>query len=268
MSATEKRKVDVEGKVFNKDWSSKYFVVEPNKGVICVICQATIAVLKEYNIKRHYTSIHSASYDTLLAQYRLDKLEQMTAAIKKQQGMFTSYKKESELVTKLGFKVCELLAEKEKPLSDGEFLSDNIDETLKERIQRCTSYSLAIDKSTDVNDTAKLVVFIRGITDNFEIIEEFLDMASMSSRTTGQDICDQVMKLMDKFELDPSRLAGLTTDGAPSMIKKINGFTKKFLDAIGPPELVVNHCIIHQDNLCTKILGFTDVMKSVVKFVN
>ncbi|XP_067929495.1 general transcription factor II-I repeat domain-containing protein 2A-like [Watersipora subatra] len=90
----------------------------------------------------------------------------------------------------------------------------------------------------------------------------------MSSTTTGQDICDQVVKLMDKFELDPSRLAGLTTDGAPSMAGKINGFTKKFLDAIGLPEVVVNHCIIHQKNLCTKILGFTDVMKSVVKCVN
>ncbi|XP_067940442.1 cell death protein 3-like [Watersipora subatra] len=61
-------------------------------------------------------------------------------------------------------------------------------------------------------------------------------MASMSSTTTGQDICDQVA--MDKFELDPFRLAGLTTDGAPLMTGKINGFTKKFLDAIGSPEVV------------------------------
>ncbi|XP_067931084.1 general transcription factor II-I repeat domain-containing protein 2B-like [Watersipora subatra] len=90
----------------------------------------------------------------------------------------------------------------------------------------------------------------------------------MSSTTTAQDICDQVVKLMDKFELNPSRLAGLTTDGVPSMTGKINGFTNKFLDAIGSPGVVVNHCIIHQENLCTKILGFTDVMKSVVKCVN
>ncbi|XP_067937186.1 general transcription factor II-I repeat domain-containing protein 2A-like [Watersipora subatra] len=93
-------------------------------------------------------------------------------------------------------------------------------------------------------------------------------MAIMSSTTTGQDICDQVVTLMDQFELDPSRLAGLTTDGTPSMTGKINGFTKKFLDAIGSPEVGVNHCIIHQETLCTKILGFTDVMKSVVKCVN
>ncbi|XP_067950220.1 general transcription factor II-I repeat domain-containing protein 2B-like [Watersipora subatra] len=148
----------------------------------------------------------------------------MTVAIKKQQAVFNSYKKDSELVTKLSFKVCELLAEKGKPFSDGEFvksclgiftdfacpeqkqllqqtslsrftvgrrinrLSDNIEETFKERIKRCTSYSLALDESTDVSDTAKLVVFIRGIKDNFDIIEEFLDMASMSSTTPGQEI--------------------------------------------------------------------------------
>ncbi|XP_067940662.1 general transcription factor II-I repeat domain-containing protein 2-like [Watersipora subatra] len=59
----------------------------------------------EYNIKRHYRSIHSAMHDTSLGQARLDKLEQMTLAIKKQQGVFTSYKKDSELVTDLSFKV-------------------------------------------------------------------------------------------------------------------------------------------------------------------
>ena len=52
------------------------------------------------------------------------------------------------------------------------------------------------------------------------------------------------------------------------MTGKIKGFTKKFLDSIGSKGVVVNHCIIHQDNLCTKVLGFADVMKDVVTCVN
>ena len=304
MSVAKKRKVDDEGRIFNNDWSNRYFVVQHNHGVVCVICQTTIAVMKEYNIKRHYTTKHSQTYGTLVGQARVDKLEQMNKTIKKQQGIFTSYKKDSELVTKLSFKICESIAEKGKPFSEGEFiksclgiftdfacpekkhllqqtslsrftvsrritqLSDNIEETLKERINNCAAYSLALDESTDISDTAQLVVFVRGVTDNFDIIETFLDMASMSSTTTGQDVSDEVLKLMDKFNLDPAKLCGLTTDGAPSMTGKNNGFTKKFLDTIGSQDVVVSHCIIHQENLCTKVLGFADVMKDVVQCVN
>lgn len=92
------------------------------------------------------------------------------------------------------------------------------------------SHSLALDESTDVSDTAQLVLFVPGITDNFEVIE-CLDMANMSPTTT--DISEQVLKLMKKFELDPSKQCGLTTDGAPSMTGKNNGFTRKVLDTIG-----------------------------------
>ena len=59
--------------------------------------------------------------------------------------------------------------------------------------------------------------FIRGVTDDFEVIEEFLDMAGMSSTTTGQD-SSEVIKLIEKFELDPQKLRGLTTDGAHTFL--------------------------------------------------
>ena len=91
----------------------------------------------------------------------------------------------------------------------------------------------------------QLVVFIRGVTDNFEVIEEFLDMASMKATTTGQNICEEVIKMMKKFEIDTSKLVGITTDGAPSMVGKNNGFAKRFLDFIQGEDVLVNHCIIH-----------------------
>ena len=240
MSATKKRKIDDERRIFNKDWSSKYFVIQHNQGTVCVICQTTIAVMKEYNIKRHYTTKHSTIYDAVEGQDRMNKLEEMIKALKKQQGIlthFTSHKKDPELVTKLSFKICEAIAEKGKSFSDGEFiksclgifsdfvcpekkhliqqtslsrftvshridqLAENIQETLKERINNCATYSLALDECTDISDTAQLAVFVRGVTDTFEITEEFLDMASMSSTTTGQYISDQVLQLMNKFEI-------------------------------------------------------------------
>ncbi|XP_076373036.1 general transcription factor II-I repeat domain-containing protein 2B-like [Tachypleus tridentatus] len=147
-------------------------------------------------------------------------------------------------------------------------LSEDIKETLKERLNSCEAFSLALDESTDINDTSQLVIFIRAVTAGFDVFKEFLDMASLSSTTTGQDICEQVLKVVEKFELNPYKLCGVTTDGAPSMTGRTNGFTKKFLTAIGAQDVVVSHCIIHQESLCTKVLDFPEVMKNVVQCVN
>ena len=48
-------------------------------------------------------------------------------------------------------------------------------------------------------------------------------MASLSSTTTGQNICEHVIRVVGKFELNPAKLCGLTTDGAPSMTGRANG---------------------------------------------
>ena len=73
---------------------------------------------------------------------------------------------------------------------------------------------------------------------------------------------------MEKFQLNPATLCGPTTDGAPSMTGRTNGLTKKFLDAVGAQGAVVNQSIIHQENLCTKVLAFAEVMKNVIQCVN
>ena len=42
---------------------------------------------------------------------------------------------------------------------------------------------------------------------------------------------------MEKFELNPAKLCGVMTG-------RINGFTTKFLIAVGAQNVVVSHCII------------------------
>ena len=93
-------------------------------------------------------------------------------------------------------------------------------------------------------------------------------MASLSSTTTEQNICEQVLKIVEKFEQNTSKLCGVTTDGAPPMKGRTNGFTKKILNAVGAQDVVVSHCIIHQENLCTKIVDFAEVIRNVVQCVN
>ena len=54
------------------------------------------------------------------------------------------------------------------------------------------------------------------------------------------------------------------------MTRKIKGFKKLFMDKLGlkKSDIVVNHCIIYQKNLCSEVLGFEDIMKKVVQSVN
>ena len=77
---------------------------------------------------------------------------------------------------------------------------------------------------------------------------------------------------MEFYDLRFENLAGVATDGAPSMIGKHNGlvaFLKK-QDGIDKNTFIDYHCIIHLENLCAKTLRFDAVMKvvnTVVKFI-
>ena len=75
-------------------------------------------------------------------------------------------------------------------------LSDDIKETFKEILKSCAVlFSLALYESTDISDTALLVTFIWAVTVGFDVVEEFVDMASLSSTTTERDICEHVIRV-------------------------------------------------------------------------
>ena len=61
MEPSEKRrKVDKECRKFNEEWKKKYFFIERKGKALCLICRETVAVLKDFNINRHYETKHNA----------------------------------------------------------------------------------------------------------------------------------------------------------------------------------------------------------------
>ena len=54
LAQRRKRKIDSECRVFKEQWNIDYFVTESNNKALCVICNDTIAVRTEYNIRRNY----------------------------------------------------------------------------------------------------------------------------------------------------------------------------------------------------------------------
>ena len=129
---------------------------------------------------------------------------------------------------------------------------------------------MKMDKSTDIADTARLAVYIRAVTNKFDVTEELFDMCHLKGTTTGKDIADEMTKLFEKYKLDKTKLCEITTDRTPSKIGKRKCFIKIFLEEMKSDacNVLVNHCIIHQEILCSKVLGFEDVMKHVVKTLN
>ena len=81
---TRKRKVEEEMRKFNGKSTSEYFFIE-NAGSrhMCLICNQTVSVNKEYKIKQHYDSKHADGvYGKLKGRYRELKVKQLKEQLK------------------------------------------------------------------------------------------------------------------------------------------------------------------------------------------
>jgi len=76
---------------------------------------------------------------------------------------------------------------------------------------------------------------------------------------------------LNRFDIKLNNLSGVITDGAPSMVGENKGLIaliKKEMSTCGTLQLMQYHCIIHQENLYAKSVGFQTITKDVVKIVN
>ncbi|KAK3545777.1 hypothetical protein QTP70_012656 [Hemibagrus guttatus] len=267
--------------------------------------RSDVAVMKEYNVRRHYETKHQ-SYASYTGAERAQKFKQMAASLQAQQQVFFRANKIQENATAASYEVAQLIAQHGKLFSDGDFikqclikvtevmcpekvqdfnnvslsrntvvrriedLSANLKLQLRENACAFDFYSIACDESTDATDTAQLLIFLRGVDHNFCCTEELLDMMSLKGTTTGGNIFDAVSEAIEKMGLKWDKLCGVTTDGAPAMTGERKGMASmvcvKVKESGG--EAVRMHCIIHQEALCAKTVQLGDVMNTVVKTVN
>jgi len=73
-------------------------------------------------------------------------------------------------------------------------LTTNVKKQLIETTKHFVEFSIALDESTDVSDSAQCAVFIRGVDSSLNLIEEFLDLIPLKGTTSGRDIFQALEK--------------------------------------------------------------------------
>ena len=306
---TKNRKVDEENRQFNDDWTYQYFMDSFNGKSVCLICCESLSVMKEFNCRRHYETKHAADYNELNNDKRRKKIDQLKKAMLAEQSFFTRKSQESQCLTRASCNIAQLIAKSSRPFTDGDFVKECIqsictkicpeksslfnkvpssrmtiqrrvedlakdaNEQLHDRLASCTSFSVALDESTDTTYTAQLLVYVRAVNSNFEITQELAVLASLHGRTAGLDIFKGMKTLLDGFNIDWSKLCSVTTDGAQAMVGRRTGFAAQLrlhLNEIGlcGDAVTLYHCIIHQEVLCSHVMKFDNIMKYVFTAVN
>ena len=62
--------------------------------------------------------------------------------------------------------------------------SRNIQDVLEKKADQCDFCCIALDESTDISDTVQYPVFTRCVINNFEVIEELLDVSNDGNNKT------------------------------------------------------------------------------------
>ena len=131
---TRKRKVEEEMQKFNEKWTSEYFFSQnADSRPLCLICNQTLNVNKEYKIKRHYNSKHADSvYGKLKGRDRELKVKQLKEQLKSQRFMFQKMHTNNEKTVRCNFLIAQRIAETMKPYSKGDFVKKCLADVAKE----------------------------------------------------------------------------------------------------------------------------------------
>ncbi|KAJ8893806.1 hypothetical protein PR048_006407 [Dryococelus australis] len=277
-SNCKKRTTESDDHVFQERWELAYFCCESRGKITCLICSQSISVAKEYNLRGHYET-HHHKYDQYQEKSREDNVWDLKTAL----VVFKNSKGDGEASVRVSYAIAELIALNCKCYSDSEFVKQCLMKTVEivcpEKVQNFkniflsrntiaervdillvkdesfVAFSIAVDESTDVSDKAQL-----------------LGIVSFQNTTTGENIFEEVYRLLKWFNLLLSKLVCVATDGAPSMTGKHNRFVARLLakqKEVSPESMLHHiHCTIYQEVLCSKIVQMEHVLKYVKKVAN
>ena len=100
---------------------------------------------------------------------------------------------------------------------------------------------------------------------------DILTLEAIHHQTRGSDILKIFSNVIEEFELDMTKCISITTDGAPNMIGKANGFVALLRSELAEcGSLLGLHCIIHAETLCSKAgtENLNSIVEDITKIIN
>ena len=194
---------------------------------VCLICHETVAVFKEYYLKWHFQTKHANFGHNLSKQELPKKATDLVKCLKEQQTVFEKASSLQRNVTKASFILANKIAKQNKSFAEAIFIKDCMSDAVsvmcpevKSKVEAISLsrrtivhgidaiavnsqeqlltasvsfqwFSIALDESTDIQDTAQLLIYLRGIDKNFVITEKLL-LWRVSKTLLLEKICTSV----------------------------------------------------------------------------
>lgn len=279
-----------------------------NSKPLCLICGENVSVPKSYNLNRHFKKNHNTFNQNYPkgSEIRKKKIAALQNNYHRSRNVLKQSTSEQEKATEASHRISWILGKRMVPFSHSEIVKECLIEAAKaifddkkvaeefEKIplsnntntrrteinagtvldqllfdlKSSESFSIAVDESTDITDTAQMAVFVRFPNkQKCEFSEELLTLLPLHDRTTGEQLFDTFDDFMTKHGISYENLTSVVTDGAPSMVGREKGFVR-FVQKKNRSVLAF-HCIIHSSVLCAKLNNsFAQIMTKVMKLIN
>ena len=108
--------------MFNEKWEEAYLFIENNGKSLCLVCQQTVAVMKEYNIRRHYETLHSTQYAQYVGKSRSNIFTDLKSKHEKQEEVLYNCGKPQAASLTASYEVAMMLMKNRKAFRYGELI--------------------------------------------------------------------------------------------------------------------------------------------------
>uniref|UniRef100_A0A3Q1BMH2 HAT C-terminal dimerisation domain-containing protein n=1 Tax=Amphiprion ocellaris TaxID=80972 RepID=A0A3Q1BMH2_AMPOC len=272
MANTKKHKADFENHQFKSDWTDCFCFILPDHAKAkptCLICMQTVVVCKTDNLKRHFNTMHAASFNANYppeSDQRKQKIANMITSFKHSVSTISKSTSAQESATAASLQISWYLAKANKPFADAELMKScavaMVSEVLRhDEKQKKTVVELLQQVPLSAN-TATRRVEVLGTAFCFFAVSSSSDWAHNRGShlyRTDSILCEEWLGCW--------QIVSIVTDGAPSVVEQHKGLVSR-LSAINPA-LLAFHCIIHKSVLCAKLCGkMQETMDTVTRLVN
>ncbi|XP_053101415.1 SCAN domain-containing protein 3-like isoform X2 [Hemicordylus capensis] len=143
-------------------------------------------------------------------------------------------------------------------------IAEDIEAQLLERINESPWYAIHVDESTDVDNKATMLVYVRYIFQE-DVHEDMLCALLLPTNTTAAEL---FKSLITYQENNWSFCVGICTDGAAAMNGRISGFTTRVKEVTS--ECESTHCVLHREMLASRKMSpeLKNVLQDAIKIIN